>query len=420
MDILIKNAVLRDKQYPVAIVIDKGLIKQIEPAQSELISDFEKQALHVIDADNKLVTPTFIDPHLHMDKALIAEEVRDNVSGTLMEAIEIIWDKKKNYTIDEVVNRASRVVELGILNGVTKFRTHVDIDTIIGLKGLEGLVEVRKKYKDFVTIQIVAFPQEGIIKDPGTDKLMKKAMKKGADVVGGMPYNEFTYEDSKKHIDFCMKLAKDNRAPIDMHVDETDDPGARTLQYLAAVTLKEKYFDKVTAGHTCALSAYDDSYAAKIITMLKQARIHMITNPGTNLMLQGRFDKQPVRRGITRVNELIEAGVNVAYGQDCLKDTFYPTWGREDMLEVGMICAHAAQFTQPSQIEYLFNMPTHNSAKILNLSEYGIAEGFPADLNVIDADTVQEAFRNNADRLYVISKGKIIAQTKTERTLNLH
>jgi cytosine deaminase len=238
-------------------------------------------------------------------------------------------------------------------------------------------------------------------------------MELGADVVGGMPYNEYTYDDSKKHIDIAFRIAKEFDADIDMHVDETDDPNARTLEYLAARTIKEGWQGRVTAGHTCALAAYDDLYAAKVIGMIKEAEMNMITNPATNLMLQGRFDKQPIRRGITRVKELLEAGVNVCYGQDCLKDTFYPTWGREDMLEVGLITAHAAQFTMPKEIEVLFDMPTINAARVLRLKNYGIKVGNPASLNIIDARNVQEAFRTQADRFYVIRKGKVIARTKT-------
>jgi cytosine deaminase len=293
------------------------------------------------------------------------------------------------------------------------------VDSIVGLKALDGLLALRKDLPEGISIQIAAFPQEGILKDPGCDKLMKKAMKKGADVVGGMPYNENTYADSMKHIDFCFSLARSFDADIDMHVDETDDPGARTLEYLASKAIEEKYFGRVTAGHTCALAAYDDSYAAKVIALVKKAGMNMITNPGTNLMLQGRYDTQPKRRGITRVNELIAAGVNVAYGQDCLKDTFYPTWGREDLLEVGLITAHAAQFTQPAQIEVLFDMPTYNSARILGLADYGLRPGARADFNIIDAENVQEAFRMNADRNYVISAGRVIAKTRRETSIEI-
>lgn len=406
MDLIIRNARTRKKDGRVDIGIKGTKIRKIA-------KKLNGKAKNEIDAKGSLVTPTFIDPHLHLDKALISEVVRENVSGTLTEAIEIIWDKKKRYTIKDIMARAGKAIEWGVRNGTTIFRTHVDVDNIGKLMPLKGLLEARKEYQDVCDIQIVAFPQEGIIKNEGTEKLLRQAMELGADVVGGMPYNEYNYDDSKKHIDIAFQIAKEFNADIDMHVDETDDPDARTLEYLAAKTIKEGWQGRVTAGHTCALAAYDDSYASKVIGMLKEAEINMITNPATNLMLQGRFDKEPKRRGITRVKELLEAGVNVCYGQDCLKDTFYPTWGREDMLEVGLITAHAAQFTMPKEIETLFDMPTINAARVLRLKNYGIKVGNPASLNIIDAPNVQEAFRTQADRLYVIRKGKVIARTKT-------
>ncbi len=410
MSLLVKNAKLRGRKDLVDIEVAEGKIRKIA-------KKITKKSGEIIDAEGRLVAPTFIDPHLHLDKALISEVVRENKSGTLAESIEIIWDKKKTYKVSEVADRASRVIEWGVLNGVTFFRTHVDVDTIGGLTPLKGVAEARKRMKGIADVQIVAFPQEGIIQDEGTEELMYRAMEEGADVVGGMPYNEMTEDDSKRHIDICFEIAKKFNADIDMHVDEDDSPFARTLQYLAAKTIKEKWFGRVTAGHTCALAAYDANYAAKIIGLLKKAKINIITNPATNLMLEGRRDQQPKRRGITRVKELLEAGINVCYGQDCLKDTFYPTWGREDLLEVGMITAHAAQFTQPREIETLFDMPTQNAAKVLRLKNYGIKEGNTASFNIIDAETVQEAFRTQADRLFVIKNGKVVARTKTVRKL---
>lgn len=406
MDLIVRNARLRKGDELVDIAVKGSKIEKVAPKISE-------KASQEIDAKGCLVAPTFIDPHVHLDKSLISEVVRRNISGTLTEAIEIIWEKKKSYTIEDILQRAGKVIGWAASHGTTYLRSHVDVDTIGGLKPLEGVLKVKEEFKDLVDIQIVAFPQEGIYKDPGTEELMRKAMKMGADVVGGMPYNEFTEEDSRKHIDFAFQLAKEFNADIDMHVDETDDPGARTLQYLATRTLREKYFGRVTAGHTCALASYDDSYAAKVINMLKQAGVNMITNPATNLMLQGRFDKQPIRRGITRVKELLKAGINVCYGQDCLKDTFYPTFGQADMLEVGLITAHAAQLSLPEEIETLFDMPTVNSARLLRIEDYGIEAGKTASFNIIDAPSVQEAFRSQPDRVYVIRKGKIIAKTKT-------
>ena len=410
MDLIVRNARLRGRDDLADIGIEGERIAAIEPRISAT-------APVEVDAEGNLAAPTFIDPHVHLDKALISEAVRDNVSGTLAEAIEIIWEKKHTYTTDEIVERAGRVIEWAVRNGTTVLRSHVDVDTIGGLKPLEGVLAVRERWADLVDIQIVAFPQEGILKDPGTEDLMREAMRMGADVVGGMPYNEFTPADSWRHIDIAFAIAAEHDADLDMHVDETDDPGARTLQYLAAKTLREGYEGRVTAGHTCALAAYEDPYAAKVIGMVREARINMITNPATNLMLQGRFDRQPVRRGITRVRELMAAGVNVAYGQDCLKDTFYPTFGQADMLEVGLITAHAAHLSMPADIEALFDMPTVNSARILRIEDYGLEEGRAASLNVIAAPTVQEAFRMRPDRRYVIRRGRIVAETRTESRL---
>jgi cytosine deaminase len=412
MDLIIRNAQLRHTEDTCDIAISAGKIV-------EIAAKISRKGQQEIDARGRLTTPTFIDPHLHLDKALISEVVRPNLSGTLDEAIEIIWEKKRKYTVQDIVERASRVLRWGIGHGTTVFRTHVDVDTIGGLVPVQALVEVKNRFAGCCQIQIVAFPQEGILQDPGTEKLLRQAMREGADVVGGMPFNERTEADSGRHIEICFEIAKEFGADIDMHVDETDNPAARTLEFLAARTIREGYQGRVTAGHTCALAAYDDAHAAEVIALVKEAGINMITNPATNLMLQGRLDKEPRRRGITRVKELLSAGINVCYGQDCLKDTFYPTFGQADLLEVGLITAHAAQLSLPREIETLFDMPTVNAARVLRLKDYGIEVGKMADLNVIDAPTVQEAFRTQADRRYVIRQGRMIAETRTRTELHI-
>jgi len=366
-----------------------------------------------LDADGRLVAPTFVEPHIHLDKVLMSERVRPNLSGTLAEAIEIMWEAKKRYTVDDVARRAGRVIELAVAHGVTWIRTHVDVDPIGGLTPLRGVVEARRRYRDLCRIQIVAFPQEGIIKSPGTQGLLAKAMREGADLVGGMPHNEHTPQDSIRHIDVAFALARRARSDIDMHVDETDDPQSRTLAELAARTLRHRYRGRVTAGHICALAAYDDPYAAKVIGLMSRAGVNVVTNPATNLMLQGRFDKQPIRRGVPRVKELLAAGVTTAFGQDCVKDTFYPSWGQADPLEVGLITAHALQFTQPREIETLAEMCTTSAARVLRLEDYGLRIGAAASLNVIDAPTFAEAFRTRADRRFVLFRGRVVAETTT-------
>ncbi len=410
MDLIIKNAKLRENNYLIDIGIKNGIIV-------DLNKEIKNESVEVINACGKLTIPAFIDPHIHLDKALMNENVRANESGTLEEAIEILWDKKANYTIEDIVSRAGEIMKQALINGTTRMRSHADVDTIGGLVPVEGLIKAKKLYSDLVDLEIVAFPQEGILKNPGCEKLMYKSMEMGCDLVGGMPANELTPEDSIAHVKIVFDIAQKFDANIDMHVDETDDPFYKTLEMVADETLKRGYQGKVTAGHTCALSAYDDHYAQYVMDKVKKAEINIITNPVTNLMLQGRLDKQPIRRGLTRVKELLSRGINMAYGQDCIKDTFYP-FGRADMLEVGLITAHAAHMSIPYEIRTVFNMPLENSAKILELDDYGISEGKRADIVVLDADNEIDAIRTQADRLFVIRKGKIMASTKREVIVN--
>jgi cytosine deaminase len=374
----------------------------------------DMKADRIIDAEGRLAVPGFVEPHIHLDKVMINKDVRTNVSGTLTEAIEIIWEKKRTYTIDDIVARAGSVIESGLVHGITWIRTHVDVDTIGGLRPLEGVIAAREKYRDLIDIQIVAFPQEGILRDPGTEDLMWQAMEMGADVVGGMPFNEAGPDDSRRHIEIAFEIARKFDADIDMHVDETDDPTARTLEMLADQTMDNGYEGRVTAGHTCALAAYPDDYARAVIAKARQARMNMITNPATNLMLQGRLDHQPKRRGITRVGELLAAGLNVSFGQDCIRDTFYP-FGRDDPLEVALITAHAAHLSQPNEIEQLFAMPTVNAAQLLRLTDYGLEPGKAADVVIIDTTDATEAIRLQSPRRWVIKKGRVVAETEMRR-----
>lgn len=409
MDLIIRNAKLRNMTETVDIGVKDGKIELIE----KLIDN--KGTLE-IDAANNLVSPPFIDPHIHLDKVNIVDVVRPNESGTLKEAIEIIWDKKSNYTVDDIVKRSEEVIKMAIFNGTLKMRTHVDVDTIGGLKPLKGILALRKKYSDLLDLQIIAFPQEAIIKDPGCEQLMWDAMEAGADIVGGMPAHEDSPEDSKRHIEICFDIAEKYNADVDMHIDETDDPFYRTLEMLADETIKRGWEGRVTAGHTCALAAYDDHYAGYVIDKVRRAGINVITNPVTNLMLQGRNDKQPIRRGITRVKELMNAGVNMSFGQDCIKDTFYP-FGSADMLQVALITAHAAQMSLPHEIEKVFDMITYNAAKIMRIQDYGIKVGNTADFVILNTDNIKDAIRLQPERLYVIKSGKVIAQSQYIREL---
>jgi cytosine/creatinine deaminase len=373
----------------------------------------------IIDAQGRLAIPGFVEPHIHLDKVLINRSVRPNRSGTLTEAIEIIWERKRNYTVEEIAERAGQVIESAIANGVTHLRSHVDVDTIGGLRPLEGVVLARNRYKDFIDIQIVAFPQEGILRNPGCAQLMWQAMDTGANIVGGMPFNEGSFADSIRHIEIAFQIAREFNADIDMHVDETDDPNARTLEVLAEKTIQNGWQGRVTAGHTCALSAYPDDYAATVIEKVARAGIHMICNPATNLMLQGRLDRQPVRRGITRVRELMKRGVNVSFGQDCVCDTFYP-FGKDDPLEIAFLMAHAAHMSMPLEIEGVFEMPLTAGAKALRLKDYGLQPGDRADVVIIDAMDITEAIRYQSSRRWVIKRGQLIAETMLTRKTVFH
>jgi len=411
LDLIVRQGLLRGREADggLDLGVNDGKIVEIAP---RIEADGPE-----IDASGKLVAPTFVDPHVHLDKALITETVRPNVSGTLTEAIEIIWERKRAYRIEEILDRARKVIDWAVGNGTTLMRSHADVDTIGGLVPIEALIALREEVADRVDLQVVAFPQEGILRDPGTSELMDRAMELGADVVGGMPYNERTPEDSREHVEICLQLARKYDADVDMHVDETDDPGARTLAMLADATLRHGWQGRVTAGHTCALAAYPDPYAAKVIGLVREAGIHMVTNPATNLMLQGRYDRQPVRRGLTRVKELLNEGINVTFGQDCLKDTFYPTFGQADMLEVGFLCAHAAQFSMPQEVETVFDMPTIHAARMLHVDGYGLEAGCRASFNILAAPSIQEALRTRPDRT-VVRDGSVLAERRTELTIH--
>jgi len=414
LDILVKNVALWGTDGIRDVGIADGRFVSIGQSDASL------NATLTLDAEGRMAVPGFVEPHIHLDKALISERAAVNISGTLTEAIEILWEIKRNYTVDEIADRASRVLAQALANGISRLRTHVDIDPIGGTRPAEGLIRARDRFRDLMDIQIVAFPQEGIVQSPGTEALMRQVMKLGVDVVGGMPFNEKSPQDSRRHIEIAFEIAREFDADIDMHVDETDDPMARTLEVLAELTIKNGWQGRVTAGHTCALASYPRNYADHVIERLREANINMIANPATNLMLQGRLDDYPKRRGVTQVKELLAAGVNVACGQDCVHDTFYP-FGQNDPLEIAFLLCHASQMSQPPEILTVMDMVTNNGARALRVPDFRVAIGNIADLVVLDARDPREAFATRMPRRWVIRKGKLIAETKleTHRYFNL-
>jgi len=404
VDLVIRGARLEDRPGPVDIAVRDGTITAIEPHLSG-------SAQQEIDAAGLLASPPFIDAHHHLDCAFLCEEV--NHSGTLEEAIAINARIKHERSAEELFEKACRALDEALIHGTGWLRSHGDIDSVSGLKLMYPVLEAKEKYRGVVDVEFVTFPQLGLIRDPASVDYMRAAMQEGADVVGGMPHAEATMEDAARHIDICFEIAKEFDADIDMHVDETDDPNSRTLELLAEATIREGYQGRVTAGHCCSLAAQPDDYAKRVIDKVAEAEINVITNPLVNLYLQGRGDAQPVRRGITRVKELLEAGVNVACGLDDVKNIFFP-YGRMDMLEVAMVTSITAHLTTPDLIQTAFDMPRSHAARTMRLIDYGIRVGAPADLVLFKADDPQDALRSHPPRHCVIRNGRIVAETKLE------
>lgn len=402
MDLIIRNARLRHREGLADVGIAGERIEAIAPR-------IAGGAAREVDAGGRLTTPAFVEPHIHLDKVLTAERARENPTNIFEESIAIMREVKRAYTVEDVADRATRVVHWLVGHGVTQIRSYVDVDTIVGLRALEGVVAARERCRHLARIELIAFPQEGIWCDPGADELMRAAVERGADVVGGMPYAEMIEADSDRHIDFAFELARRFDKDVQMHVDETDDPGARTLHAYAVKAIRAGWQGRVTADHVTALAAYDDGYAAKVIGLVARARMSVVTLP-TKLMRGGVRDKEPRRRGLTRVRELLAAGVNVAYGQDVIQDGFLPVFGTGDPLQLGFLLAFGAQFSSRASIETLYDMATVNGARIMRRPDYGLEVGARADLVVVDAPSVQEAYRTQPSRLAVVHDGRLVAQ----------
>jgi cytosine deaminase len=370
-----------------------------------------------LDAGGRLVSPAFVQAHIHLDKVLTGPLLGPNRSGTLAEAIALSHAVKRAATVEEIRSRAGRVIRAAVIAGTTAIRSHVDVDTIGGLKGLRGVAAARDDHADLCSVQLVAFPQEGIWRDPGTDALMVEAMREGADVVGGMPHWEDGLDAARRHIEFCLQLAVSSDADVDMHVDETDDPYWRSFELLIEEADRRDWGARTTAGHLCAMAAWEDDYAARVIARAAASGVMVATNPPTNLMLQGRGDAEPRRRGIPRIKELLAAGVTVGAGQDCVDDAFYP-FGTADPLQVALIVAHAAQLGTPSEIATALRMVTTDAARLLRLPDYGLTPGARADLVVLDAETERDALREQAPRRWVLHGGRVVAETVREQRLH--
>lgn len=356
----------------------------------------------------KLVCPPFVDSHIHLDSALSAGDPRWNESGTLFEGIKIWGERKQFLSLKDVKKRALETLKLQAMQGVLFIRSHVDVSEG-SLTALQALLEVREEVKDWITLQLVAFPQDGVYGKAENKKLLKEAVKMGADVVGGIPHYEFTREDGVKSVHKIFDLAEEYNKLIDIHCDEIDDDQSRFLEVVAACALRSGMGEKVTASHTTAFGSYNDAYAYKLMGLLERSGINFIANPLINITLQGRMDSYPKRRGVTRVKELWRGGLNVSLGHDCVQDPWY-SLGTGSMLDVAYMAVHVCQMTGMAEVDACFDMVTVNGAKTLQLSDYGIAVGNSASLIVLDAVSRFDAIRRRASICYVFSRGKLLAE----------
>lgn len=413
MDLIIRNATLRDKDSVVDIGIKDGKFIAIK-------ENIDAYCQKEIDAEGKLVSPPFVESHVHLDSALSVGHPRFNQSGTLLEAIDIWGEYKQNITKENVKRRAKKAVEWLIVNGVLHIRAHTD-STEPNLLTMEAILELKDEMKDDVDIQVVAFPQDGVFSFTGMDKLLETSLKMGADVVGGLPQAELTREDGIDSIVSVFKLAEKYNKLIDIHTDETGDDQSRFLEVIAKFAIKYGMDKRVTASHTTAMHNYNNDYAKKVIANVKRAGVHIVTNPFSNALLQNRLDGYPRKRGTTRVDELIYQGVNVSIGNDNIMDPFGP-FGKGNMLQAAHLLAHTAHLSGEKQINDLFDMITINGAKTLHIEkEYGIEVGKVANCIILDAKDEKEALRLTSECLYVIRNGNIISKTKVaERTLFLN
>jgi cytosine/creatinine deaminase len=369
-----------------------------------------------LEAHRGLILPAFIDTHIHLDKALTRAAMRDP-DGSLTGAVESTQAAKRAYSVDDVRRRAKEVIQASVLTGATRLRSHVDVDTIGGLTPLQGVLAAARDCAYIAEVTTVAFPQEGILRNPGAAELLVEAMTAGADVVGGMPHWEQTEDEQREHVRICFDIAERFDADLDMHVDETDDGSVRTLAMVADETVRRGWQGRVTAGHVVSLAAADDDYADEVIRRVADAGITVVSNPMTNLVLQGRVDRGLVRRGTTRIRELLAAGVNVAAGQDCVSDAFTP-FGRGDMLEVALFTAHAAHLTASYELDVVLAAVTSAPARTWRLgSGYGVARGARADLQLFAAPTWAEVLRRQDPPTHVWHSGRLVARTTVDRQL---
>ncbi|AHF88825.1 cytosine deaminase (plasmid) [Rhizobium leguminosarum bv. trifolii WSM1689] len=402
LDLIVRNANLPDGRKNIDIGIQGGKIIAAEP-------NLQVQAGEEIDASGRLVSPPFVDPHFHMDATLSLGLPRMNVSGTLLEGIALWGELRPIVTKEELVDRALRYCDLAVTQGLLFIRSHVDTSDP-RLVTVEAMIEVRKKVAPYIDLQLVAFPQDGYYRSPGAIDALNRALDMGVDIVGGIPHFERTMGEGTASVEALCRIAADRGLPVDIHCDETDDPLSRHIETLAAETIRFGLQGRVAGSHLTSMHSMDNYYVSKLIPLMAEAEINVIPNPLINIMLQGRHDTYPKRRGMTRVRELMDAGLNVSFGHDCVMDPWY-SMGSGDMLEVGHMAIHVAQMAGIDDKKRIFDALTVNSAKTMGLAGYGLEKGCNADLVILQASDTLEALRLKPNRLAVIRRGKVIARS---------
>lgn len=398
------DMILRQGRLLTGDVVDMAIaFGKIAAIAPKIIASAELE----LEINGQLVSPPFVESHIHLDSALTAGEPRPNQSGTLFAGIKIWRDRKQYLTLEDVKKQAIVTLKLQASQGVLFVRSHADVSEA-KLTALRGLLQVRDEVKDWISLQVVAFPQDGIYGQPQNEELLETALQMGADVVGGIPHYELTREDGMKSVHRIFELAAKYDKLIDIHCDEIDDEQSRFLEVVAACAIRTGMGDRVTASHTTAFGSYNNAYALKLMGILARSGINFIANPLINITL--RTDTYPKRRGVTRVKELWQQGLNVSLGHDCVQDPWYGL-GTGNMLDVAHMAVHVCQMTGIAEIDACYDMVTTNGAKTLKLGDdYGIGVSKPANLIVLDADRPIDAIRSRPIVRYVISKGKLLVQ----------
>ncbi|CAG9205247.1 Cytosine deaminase [Paraburkholderia sabiae] len=410
MDLIIRRAVLprsaAQQHGLVDIGIESGRIVAVEPTLAA-------SAREEIDANGALVTPPFIDAHFHMDATLSYGLPRVNASGTLLEGIALWGELKPHLTQEALVERALQYCDWAVARGLLAIRTHVDVCDE-RLLAVEALLEVKRRVAQYMDLQLVAFPQDGLLRSAGAFDNLKRAIAMGVDVVGGIPHFERTMADGAESVRLLCEFAAEKGLRVDMHCDESDDPMSRHIETLAAQTHRLGMHGRVTGSHLTSMHSMDNYYVSKLLPLMRESGVAAIANPLINITLQGRSDTYPKRRGMTRVPEMMAASIDVAFGHDCVMDPWY-SLGSGDMLEVAHMGLHVAQMTGIDAMHACFDAVTVNAARIFGLERYGIEPGCDANLVVLDARDAVEAIRLRAARLAVVSRGKVVSRAPAAR-----